>query len=70
MATAITDVFGRHSSTQDVIAGSGLAPRPPRAVAVGTGSRLSAPPKDGHSSYVSPPSPQPCGSNSLRRGLP
>jgi hypothetical protein len=27
MATPITDVFGRHSSTQDVIAGIGLAPR-------------------------------------------
>jgi hypothetical protein len=68
MATAITDVFGRHASTQDVIAGTGPAPRPPQAVAVGTASWLSALPKDGQSSYFAPPSPQPCGSNSLREG--
>ena len=38
MATAITDVFGRDSSTQDVVAGIGLAPTAPQAVAVGAGS--------------------------------
>jgi hypothetical protein len=62
MATAITDVFGRHSSTQDVIAGIDLAPRPPHAVAVGAGSWLSSAPRDARLSRIPRgPSTTPCG---------
>jgi hypothetical protein len=73
MATAISDVFGTDSSTQilDLIAGIGLTPTAPQAVAFGAGSWPSSVQRDVRPSRIPRgPSTTPCGPRSARRAHP
>jgi hypothetical protein len=66
----VAGALSRRSSPHGVIARIDPTPGAPHAMAATNGSWLSAPQKDGHSRPFSPPSRQPCGSSSVRRGLP